>query len=233
MTASISEIFYSPQGEGLFIGLAQVFIRFSGCPFDCPYCDTDFSPRDYFDINGNTYKNPVSAKDLSDILIKEFGKGVNFHSYSFTGGEPLLYDKYIYELALILKTISRAKLFIETSGLMPYKLSQFDGILDIMSVDIKTHSKTVLENLPALLDVLKNIKKTDWYLKLLLPDENNEFIIDYAAETLKSFNINRLVVQPVNNVITEETVSRVFNKCYDNGITARVIPQTNKILSLR
>ena len=53
MQANISEIFYSAQGEGKYIGVAQVFIRLSGCPYDCPYCDTDTDEKDYFIVNNN------------------------------------------------------------------------------------------------------------------------------------------------------------------------------------
>ena len=38
MKINISEVFYSTQGEGKYIGTAQVFIRLSQCPFSCPYC---------------------------------------------------------------------------------------------------------------------------------------------------------------------------------------------------
>ena len=38
----IKEIFTSIQGEGLFIGYKQLFIRFCGCNLSCNYCDTDY-----------------------------------------------------------------------------------------------------------------------------------------------------------------------------------------------
>ena len=45
MKINISEVFYSTQGEGKYIGTAQVFIRLSQCPFSCPYCDTRSEER--------------------------------------------------------------------------------------------------------------------------------------------------------------------------------------------
>lgn len=71
----INEIFYSLQGEGRHTGRAAVFIRFSGCNLQCPFCDTDFSD----------YRLMTAA----DILAKV----TQWHDCGFvvlTGGEPTL-----------------------------------------------------------------------------------------------------------------------------------------------
>src|SRR5487761_2403620 len=39
----ISEIFYSLQGESTRVGLPSVFIRLTGCPLRCTYCDTTYA----------------------------------------------------------------------------------------------------------------------------------------------------------------------------------------------
>lgn len=159
MKTSISEVFYSVQGEGKYIGVAQVFIRLSKCLFDCPYCDTDTSEKEYFEINQHQYKNPVTAQELSKIVLDEFGMGDNFHSYSITGGEPLINFDFIKELAYFLRDKAKAKLFLETSGLITNYFQEIDDIFDIISIDIKTHSEKVLKNLSILLDAVKYLKK--------------------------------------------------------------------------
>ncbi len=232
MKANISEIFYSAQGEGKYIGVAQVFIRLSGCPFDCPYCDTNTLEQDYFEIHGNKYINPLSVSELADIVIKEFGDGSNFHSYSITGGEPLVEFDYVLSLAKALKQRSKAKLFLETSGLIIDHFQELDGIFDIMSIDIKTHSEKSLNNLEKLLFNVTKIKKSDYYFKLLLPQEKVYDIIDYTAEVLYKYNVKSIIVQPVDSIISKDILDYLYNKYYINNIEARVIPQTHKILSI-
>ena len=224
MKINISEVFYSTQGEGKYIGAAQVFIRLSKCHFDCPYCDTDTQDKEYFEINNHKYINPVSAEELAEIVLKEFGAGDNFHSYSITGGEPLIHYEFVKELAGILKNKSKAKLFLETSGLITKYFKELDDIFDIMSIDIK--------NLPVLLETVNSLKHTDYYLKLLLPEDNAKEIIDYTALELHKYNIKNIIIQPVDSIITKDTIDYLYNMYYSKNIEARIIPQTHKILAI-
>ena len=71
----ISEIFYSLQGEAVRSGLPTVFIRLTGCPLRCTWCDTAYA------FSGG--KN----KSLSDILDAVASYGTRH--VCVTGGEPL------------------------------------------------------------------------------------------------------------------------------------------------
>lgn len=74
-TLRISEIFYSLQGESTTIGLPTVFIRLTGCPLRCQYCDTDYA------FSGG------ELQSIADILTQV----ANYHPrfITVTGGEPL------------------------------------------------------------------------------------------------------------------------------------------------
>ena len=71
----INEIFYSLQGEGRHTGRAAVFIRFSGCNLNCPFCDTDYSSH--------------SLMTATDSL-NEVRQWKNCAFVVLTGGEPSL-----------------------------------------------------------------------------------------------------------------------------------------------
>jgi 7-carboxy-7-deazaguanine synthase len=71
----ISEIFYSLQGETSLTGLPTVFIRLTGCPLRCGYCDTAYA------FSGGEWQTIDSIIDR----VNEYGA----HYVCVTGGEPL------------------------------------------------------------------------------------------------------------------------------------------------
>jgi len=93
----VGEIFSSVQGEGLYAGRRQVFVRFAGCGLSCIYCDTpEFRRRDvgWCRIegkagSGNFEKrpNPLKSSDVFREVLRLTTPDI--HSVSLTGGEPL------------------------------------------------------------------------------------------------------------------------------------------------
>ena len=74
-TLRINEIFYSIQGESSRIGMPTVFVRLTGCPMRCTYCDTAYAFHD------------GQQKEIEEIIqeIKKF----DTNYVTVTGGEPL------------------------------------------------------------------------------------------------------------------------------------------------
>jgi 7-carboxy-7-deazaguanine synthase len=71
----ITEIFLSLQGESRTVGIPTVFVRLTGCPLRCLYCDTTYA------FKGG---EPV---DLEEVLQRVADYGVRY--VTVTGGEPL------------------------------------------------------------------------------------------------------------------------------------------------
>jgi len=71
----ITEIFYSLQGESLTAGCPTVFVRLTGCPLRCGYCDTAYA------FQGGEWMEPGA------ILERVAGYGTRY--VTVTGGEPL------------------------------------------------------------------------------------------------------------------------------------------------
>lgn len=96
----ITEIFFSLQGESRTVGFPTVFIRLTGCPLRCHYCDTEYA------FTGGEYQQ------IDDIIQK-----VNQYKTPFitvTGGEPLAQPNC---LILLEKLCDMGKqVSLETSG---------------------------------------------------------------------------------------------------------------------
>lgn len=97
----INEIFYSLQGEGHHTGYPSVFIRFSGCNLNCPFCDTRHQ------------RGTMMSDDDIIRAVKLFKAGW----IVLTGGEPTLAidDEFVN----LLKRATGNRVAIETNGTRP------------------------------------------------------------------------------------------------------------------
>lgn len=71
----VSEIFHSLQGETSRVGLPTVFVRLTGCPLRCTWCDTEYA------FSGG------DSLELADVMQRVSGFGCR--TVCVTGGEPL------------------------------------------------------------------------------------------------------------------------------------------------
>ncbi len=115
----ITEIFYSLQGEGKTVGLPTTFIRLTGCPLRCGYCDTEYA------FHGG------ETRRIEDIL-QEVDK-LGAQHINVTGGEPLA-QKRVHDLMRQLCDAGY-HVSLETSGAL-----DISGVDDrvIKVLDVKT-----------------------------------------------------------------------------------------------
>ncbi|ORU90461.1 MAG: 7-carboxy-7-deazaguanine synthase [Cycloclasticus sp. symbiont of Poecilosclerida sp. M] len=99
-TLRVTEIFYSLQGEGATVGIPTTFIRLTGCPLRCEYCDTK-----YAFYGGKTL-------GIDDIMQQVESLGARY--INVTGGEPLSQKR----VHLLMKRLcdDNYQVSLETSG---------------------------------------------------------------------------------------------------------------------
>lgn len=155
----ISEIFYSLQGETSRVGLPTVFVRLTGCPLRCNYCDTSYA---------FTGGQSMTLQAIMDEVRRYPTRYV-----TVTGGEPLAQKNCLLLMRMLCDEGYRVSL--ETSGALD--VGGVDGrVMKIL--DIKT---------PASGEVEKNLWGNLAYLhendeiKFVLCDEND---YDWASKVL-------------------------------------------------
>ena len=115
----ITEIFHSLQGESTLTGLPTIFVRLTGCPLRCVYCDTEYA------FNGG------EKREIAEIIAEIKGYGCN--RVCVTGGEPLAQPNCIELLTSLCD--AGFEVSIETSGAMD--VSEVDPRV-IKVMDLKT-----------------------------------------------------------------------------------------------
>ena len=129
----ITEIFYSLQGETRTVGLPTVFVRLTGCPLRCGYCDTAYA------FQGGQWH------EIDDILQTVASYQPRF--VTVTGGEPLAQKACIP----LLKALCDAgyQVSLETSGALD--VSAVDArvvkVIDIKTPGSKEVDRNLFENL--------------------------------------------------------------------------------------
>ena len=129
----INEIFFSIQGESSKVGLPTIFIRLTGCPLRCSYCDTAYAFHD-----GNKMTVDDIIKDLSQYCTKHV---------TVTGGEPLA-QKSCNELLTRLSD-EGFQVSLETSGAIDvaHVDERVMKVMDIKTPGSAEQSKNKFENI--------------------------------------------------------------------------------------
>ncbi len=115
----ISEIFLSLQGESTTVGLPTVFVRLTGCPLRCQYCDTEYAFR-----GGESMPLPALLGRVAEYGVRHV---------TVTGGEPLAQPACLRLLEQLCDAGYLVSL--ETSGALD--VSQVDARV-VKVIDLKT-----------------------------------------------------------------------------------------------
>jgi len=229
--AEITGVFSSIQGEGIFLGARQIFVRFRDCNLRCSYCD---EPRDA------ASKEYTAPELMSEVKFLELSKGPH-HSVSVTGGEPLLYSEFLKAFLPYLRK-NGIKAYLETNGTLPDELAKVIDWVDIVAMDFKLPSSTGERPFwREHSEFLKIAARKKVFVKAVVtPATAKEDIEKAVALVKKAGGKIPLVLQPATPVkkedgpVNKDALLRFLEIGLKHDLdNIRVIPQIHKILDVK
>jgi len=132
----ITEIFHSLQGEARQAGLPTVFVRLTGCPLRCSYCDSEYA------FTGGEWMHLDSVMEV----IGQYGT----RHVCVTGGEPLAQKRCAEFLVRLCD--AGYSVSLETSGAVDIRLvdKRVSRVVDIKTPGSGEQSRNMWSNLEAL-----------------------------------------------------------------------------------
>lgn len=201
----ISEIFYSLQGESRRVGLPTVFVRLTGCPLRCQYCDTE-----YAFTGGETLG--------FDAIFSQLKK---YHTryICVTGGEPLAQADCLPLLSRLCD--ENYSVSLETSGAI--SLENVDPRVNIV-MDLKTPASGEADkNLWSNLDYLKHEDE----IKFVICDRNDYDWMKTIADTHDLYSRFQVLVSPS---FAEVEVADLAEWVLQDQLAVRMQVQLHKII---
>lgn len=246
----VGEIFSSVQGEGLYVGRRQLFVRLAGCTWKCVYCDSRnfrrFKPP-YCRVETSpgsgkfrSLTNPLSVEETVGHLKRL--RTPDIHSVSLTGGEPLLSADFLAELAGACRR-EGLRTYLETNGCSSAAMERVLPHLDIASVDIKMPDHLAVPRLRwagIFREELRCIElavesSVEVFAKMVLLDTTGEAALRRVLPEIASLGVP-LVLQPVTGrgrvrPPTFERLCRISEMASRYGIReTAIIPQVHRLM---
>ncbi len=200
----ITEIFGSIQGESDLVGWPTVFVRLTGCPLRCRWCDTPYS---FFGGEWRSFEEIIEQ-------IVSFG----YQRVCVTGGEPLAQKRCIPFLAELCERGYIVSL--ETSGALP--VDEVDArvikVLDLKAPGSDEVERNRWEN-------LDHLQPHD-QIKFVLADRGD---FDWALEQISARDLLRwqVLLSPVWNELHPRQLAEWI---LESGVSVRLQLQLHKYL---
>ena len=203
-TLRITEIFYSIQGEASTSGLPTVFVRLTGCPLRCTYCDTEYA------FHG--------GEKMQIAQIVEKINAFNCPLICITGGEPLAQPNVNTLMDILCEQGYQVSL--ETSGAIDVSKvnPSVTKVIDIKTPSSSESSKNKVENFLYLNE--KDI------CKFVVGNEDD---FDWAKRFIKEHlsNNSNIYFSPVTPGMDPKALAELILR---DGLTVRLQLQLHKYL---
>lgn len=204
-TVRVCEIFCSIQGESTHAGRLCSFVRLSGCPLDCAWCDTVYARAEGEDVA------------IDEVVARVVGLGLAL--VEVTGGEPLAQAGCP---ALLRALADRGlEVLLETSGALDVSGvdPRVQRIVDVKCPSSGMTARTRWEN-------LTHVRRTD-QVKLVLADRAD---YEYARDVIVSRRLDERCPVLLAPVFGRLDPSRLARWMIDDRLPARLQLQLHKII---
>ena len=204
-TLIINEIFHSIQGETSRTGLPTTFIRLTGCPLRCSYCDTEYAFTD-------------GSKMSFDEIIKILKK-YNSKYLTVTGGEPLAQKNVLLFLEKVCNL--NYSVSIETSNCLDISTvdSRVSIILDIKTPASNESDKNKIEN-------YRYLKPKD-EIKFVICNKD-DFI--WAKEYISKHNLDNYCPVLFSPSYDEMPIAELAELIIEHSLNVRLQTQLHKVI---
>lgn len=204
-TLRISEIFYSLQGESNTVGLPTVFVRLTGCPLRCNYCDTSYAFSGGQKMSFEEIFAEIQKYDCNIVCV--------------TGGEPLVQPACLDLLAKLADDGFNVSL--ETSGALD--VSKVDERI-IKVMDLKT---------PSCGEMLKNCYENIEFLtpqdqvKFVIADDED---YEWAKKMMVDYDLPQRCQILFSPVVPSQNPTKLAEKILADKLPVRFQIQLHKFL---
>ena len=204
-TLIINEIFYSIQGETSRSGIPTTFVRLTGCPLRCSYCDTKYAFKD-------------GIKKSFDEVLFEINQNKTKY-ITITGGEPLAQKNIL----LFMKELCDLKYSVSIETSNAYTIEEIDPRVSII-LDIKT---------PASNEAEKNIVENYNHLKAI--DEIKFVIcnlsdFNWSKDYIEKYNLTSSCQIIFSPSYEEMPLSELADLILKDGLNVRLQAQLHKTI---
>lgn len=245
-SAPLAEIFSSFQGEGIYVGVRQIFVRLRGCELTCKYCDTPEArstegpcriERHPGSNDWEQITNPVTV-DTAAAVVTQLASTTLHHSVSLTGGEPLLQPDFVRELLSCLKADGLG-MYLDTACCYPQAMADIAPLVDIVAADYKLPQTMVrpidFEDFAATWQAIRGER----FIKIVLTDEVRADDLAQHCRRIAALDAKaQIVLQPATAIggvrpPGQETLFALATVAARHFPTGRLIPQCHRLLGVK
>lgn len=181
----INSIYKATEGEGLFVGTPQLFVRFQGCLIGCVNCDSK-----------DTWSFDESSLSPFDNVVKEIQSHSPLKRISITGGDPL-HPKNIPGVSKLIKELKPQGYWFNLEAAGTRVVEDLFELFDFISFDVKTPSTKV--------------KFNEVVLEKMLLKFHHKMQVKGVVEDQKDFDFYQSVRSKFSDYKTTWVITPAFN----------------------